>query len=303
MSPKVQVILMSRNRPDYICKSVESILAQTYANIDFFISDNSTEPAVESLIRQKYPSVQYVRRGSALTMTEHWSLIISEVNSEYFMMFHDDDEMKPECVDLLVSALINNPRAVACAGNAHIIQNATLTSKLHNNILAKSITFETIYDFGLRYFNSQLGGVNPFPGYLYRTSALKKVDLKIRQAGKHTDVAILFKAILSGPIIWLSDVTMNYRVHKNNISVGIDILSLVKLVKFYRKIGLVEKDEPSSTEFIIKNYLLWLKQVGFLNFMKKHPTRFKIILFNIFKYFIFSPRRSFCILFKRWLPQ
>jgi glycosyltransferase involved in cell wall biosynthesis len=299
VSPKVQVVLMSYNRPEYISQTIDSIQKQSYPNIDFFISDNSTTNDVELLIKQKYPDVNYLRRKRSLNMSEHWNLIISEIDADYFMMFHDDDVMNPDCVSLLVAAHEKSKLSVACAGNAFIIKNTSLTNLKHNKNLQESLTFDRVFDFGRRYFDADHGGVNPFPGYMYRTSLIQQLRFNNHEAGKHSDVTFLFKALSLGPIVWTKDITMNYRIHDSNDSVGVDIVSLAKLVKFYLKLSEIKKNEPKSTEFIIKNYILWIKQEGSANLKARSPLRYKIIFYAIIKYFLFHPTRFISLLIRR----
>ncbi len=299
MSPKVQVILMSYNRPEYISQTIDSIQKQSYPNIDFLISDNSTTNDVELLVKEKYPNINYLRRKRSMNMSEHWNLIISEVYAEYFLMFHDDDVMSRDCVKLLVEAHEKNKFSVACAGNAFIIKNTTLTKVKHNKNLTENMQFNKVYDFGHRYFDADHSGVNPFPGYMYRTSLMQQQRFNNREAGKHSDVTFLFKALALGPIVWIKDITMNYRIHDSNDSVGVDIVSLSKLVKFYLKLSKINKHEPKSAEFIIKNYILWMKQEGFSHLKAKSPWRFRIIFFSVIKYFSSHPLRFFSLMIKK----
>lgn len=302
MSPKVQIILMSRNRADYISQTIHSILKQSYKNIDFVISDNSTNNLTESIIQQNFPTLQYIKRTTDMTMVAHWNKILEEINAPYFMMFHDDDVMHKDCVSNLVSGLEMNKNLVAISGNAKIIKNGRLTAELHNKKLSTAIQFTTIEDFGRRYFDSELGGVNPFPSYMYRTEMVKNLRFNTRDAGKHSDVAFLFKALSIGAIEWIPDITIDYRIHGSNISVGIDILSLSRLVRIYcRNIpSTAHKSGTLAKEFIIKNYILWLKQVGLREIKKEHPARLKIIVFSIVKYFLFSPLRFVRIIIRQF---
>lgn len=301
MSPKVQIFLMSYNRPEFISDALRSILNQTYSSIEIIISDNSTNDLVQKMIQSEFSEVKYIRRQPSLSMAAHWNQIISEVSSTYFMMFHDDDIMKPNCVENLVSALEKNESAIACAGNAQIIRSTDLTEELHNKNLPHDISFKNVYDFGQRYFDANNGGVNPFPGYMYRTSQLETIRFNNKEAGKHSDVTFLMKLISKGSIYWVHHITLNYRIHSSNDSVGVDILALSNLVKFYKRKSIKNSDDILSREFVIKNYILWLNQIGFFKFKTEYPYRFKIVLASITKYFFTHPLRLIALLKKKIL--
>ena len=302
MSPKVQIFLMSYNRPEYVADALRSVLNQSYSPIEIIVSDNSTNDLVQKKIQSEFSNelakVRYFRRQPSLSMAGHWNQIISEVTSSYFMMFHDDDIMKSNCVEDLVFALEKNKSAVASAGNAQIIRSTNLTDEVHNKNLHVDINFANVFDFGQRYFDAVSGGVNPFPGYMYRTMMLENIRFNKKEAGKHSDVTFLMKLLSKGSIYWVHQITLNYRIHSSNDSVGVDILALSNLVKFYNRNALKKTMDILSREFVIKNYILWLKQIGFSKFKNEHPYRFKIITLSILKYFLAHPQRFIALLLK-----
>jgi hypothetical protein len=54
------------------------------------ISDNSTNDETKAIFEKKYYNkARYIHRIP--TSSDHFNLILKEVDSEYFMMFHDDD--------------------------------------------------------------------------------------------------------------------------------------------------------------------------------------------------------------------
>lgn len=289
MSLKIQIILMSYNRPEFILEAIKSIQNQTYKNIDFFVSDNSSNSTVFDLIRKSAPEVKIVKRDSNFSMTQHWNQILSEVNADYFMMYHDDDIMLPNCIADLVEQVAQNPTLMAVAGNAFVIKQTTLTDKLFNPRLTQNSLIKNVEELGLRYFEAG-AGVNPFPGYLYSQKAAQNFKFNHKEAGKHSDVTFLFKCLTLGPIMWLSKPTMNYRIHGTNDSVGVDILALLGLVKIYLKSAKNLEAIYHAKEFIFKNYLLWLKEQNITKMYKRHPLRVKIILCSAVKFFSKNPR-------------
>ena len=286
--PKVQIFIMSYNRPGYIAQAVDSVLAQTYLNTEIVVSENSPGRDVFDLLTSRYPNLKIVRREPSVPMASHWNMLLSEATSEFFMMFHDDDIMNPNCVADLVHVLQDNPKAFAAAGNAFIIRDSAIGSEFYNRRLTENIRFQNVFEFGQRYFNYKKGGVNPFPGYMYRTKLATQNRFNSKEAGKHSDATFLFKALAFGPIVWTSAMTMNYRIHIAMDSAGVDILALVKLTKMYYRLANIRRNKPTK-EFMIKSYMLWLKQQGMGSFRKKHPYRFRVIMFDIAGFYLRSP--------------
>ena len=51
---KIQVFILTHNRPTKIQFSIDSVLKQTYKNIELIISDNSTNEDTEKLLAKNY---------------------------------------------------------------------------------------------------------------------------------------------------------------------------------------------------------------------------------------------------------
>ena len=71
-------------------------------------------------------------------------------------------------------------------------------------------------EFLKHYLSLSENGVAPFPGYMYRVSALVKSRFDISQGGRHADVSFLNELLKKGDINWRSDVSMIYRVHSGS---------------------------------------------------------------------------------------
>ncbi|AZZ36569.1 hypothetical protein CIK05_07130 [Bdellovibrio sp. qaytius] len=292
MSLKIQIILMSYNRPEFILEAIKSIQNQTYKNIEFVVSDNSSNNVVFDLIQKSAPEVKIVKRGSNFSMSQHWNQILSEVSSsghaDYFMMFHDDDIMLPNCIADLVTLIEQNPTVSAVAGNAYVIRQTSLTDDIFNSRLKENLLIKNVEELGLRYFEAG-AGVNPFPGYLYSKKVAQTFKFNNKEAGKHSDVTFLFKALTLGPIAWAAKPTMNYRIHGSNDSVGVDMLALLGLVKIYLRSAKSANAIYHAKEFTFKNYLLWLKEQNIKKMYKAHPQRVKTIIWSATKFFSQNP--------------
>ena len=52
--PLVSVVIPTYGRPEFLDRCIESVLKQTYQNIEIFVvDDNDPDTGVESLLRQK----------------------------------------------------------------------------------------------------------------------------------------------------------------------------------------------------------------------------------------------------------
>lgn len=109
MSEKlVSVIIPTYGRPEYLKRAIKSVQEQTYSNIEIIVVDDNdpqclyrkqTEKVMEEYIRQKnvfYLQHECNKNGSAARNTG-----LGIAKGEYVTFLDDDDEMRPERVELL----------------------------------------------------------------------------------------------------------------------------------------------------------------------------------------------------------
>jgi hypothetical protein len=99
----------------------------------------------------------------------------------------------------------------------------------------------------------------PFPAYMYRTVATRGLFLDAKDGGKYADVAFLFKLVSRGPIQWLSDPLIAYRIHGSNDSGEVNIVQQLRLLRFARKIASPSIDTALADEVRFVMYFRWLR--------------------------------------------
>ena len=177
----VQVVILSRDRPKYLKQTIDSILNQKILREKFeiTISDNSDKNNVMEMIGQNYSdnNLKYIRREPSVSLMKHFKLIISECESEYTILFHDDDIMHPDYIKTMLP-FIQKEGVAAVGCNSFIFHNdiSKTVGEMHNFKSVKTFTGEN--DFLSSYMPWSIGGIAPFPCYMYKTEFLKKVELK-----------------------------------------------------------------------------------------------------------------------------
>ena len=119
--PLVSVLLTSYNRERYLAESIESVLAQTYDCVELIVSDNCSTDRSAEIARD------YARRDTRVRVSVNDRNIGQFENRWHaatlargeFLKYHDsDDVMYPHCLETMVRALRNEPRAAfALSGN------------------------------------------------------------------------------------------------------------------------------------------------------------------------------------------
>ena len=216
------IFVLCHNRPDFARQTLFSILKQSDCNFDLVVSDNSSNNEVEQMVKSNFAHLEYRRRIPMLSVIEHLNRCIDEAQSDYFCLFHDDDIMLPDFVRCLRSVLEENQKAIACGCNALLETHGKVQSRFMFRALGKLEWITLPRDLARRYFARAQSGIAPFPGYVYRTSAIGKLRIDT-EGGKHSDVSWLLNIVMKGPVVWVAKPLMIYRVHGSNDS-GVESL-------------------------------------------------------------------------------
>lgn len=206
--PLVSVIISSYNHAPYIEASIESVLAQTYSQIELLvIDDGSKDDSVEriSRLRDLYTFDFMVQPNQGLSRT--LNAAIARARGSLIVPFGSDDIMLPERIALQVAYLEGKPEVGICAGNIQTID--TSGAVVGGGVLPRRrLDFEDVF------LDRKPGA--PAPTLMFRREALEAVggfdplvrledlmiELKITRAGYFIDV--------------LGEVLAQYRVHATN---------------------------------------------------------------------------------------
>lgn len=110
--PLVSVIIPAYNRPNTLSRAIDSVLNQTYENIEIIVVDDNNENSeyrketekcmqkYESNCKLRYLKHKHNKNGAAARNTG-----ISNSNGDYVAFLDDDDEFMPKKLDLQVNKL------------------------------------------------------------------------------------------------------------------------------------------------------------------------------------------------------
>jgi glycosyltransferase involved in cell wall biosynthesis len=124
--PLVSVGIPTYNRASDLPRAVESVLAQSYGNLELIISDNAstdeTAQVCESFCRRD-PRVRYIRQPENLGPVGNFAEVLRHSKGEYFMWLADDDWLDPTYIEECLAVLVRHPEYVLVAGAAKYFQN------------------------------------------------------------------------------------------------------------------------------------------------------------------------------------
>ena len=121
--PLVSVVLLSYARPEYFGKALQSVVDQSYRNLEIIVVDNRSEHSDRiAAVAARYPQVRFIANPTNLGFTGGMNQGIRACGGDYIFLTEDDLVLDPDCVNefvarvgwdhprMLLSGLILNER-------------------------------------------------------------------------------------------------------------------------------------------------------------------------------------------------
>jgi glycosyltransferase involved in cell wall biosynthesis len=205
--PLVSIGVPVYNGEKILKRALDSILAQTYRNLEIIICDNASTDGTEAICRE-YASrdarVRYFRYQSNIGCNPNFWRTFEKSSGELFMWGAADDVKPPTAVASCVDALLKNPQAVLAYGPV-FLQGPGWKEivRVDNPMPMESLSPAQ----RIRLLVSELK-TNVLEYGLYRREALGKGAY-----GDHSgaDTLFLLQMCLLGPFVYTSDPMLIYQ--------------------------------------------------------------------------------------------
>lgn len=106
--PLVSVIIPTYNRTDYLNLTIQSILSQTYQNIEIIVIDDGTPNSNNEVLCKKLDNVKYIKIENSGGPAKPRNIGIHEAKGKYIAFVDDDDLWLPTKLEKQVAVLENN---------------------------------------------------------------------------------------------------------------------------------------------------------------------------------------------------
>lgn len=136
MSPLVSVIIPSYNRENYIAETIESVLNQTYDNIELIVVDDGSTDKSRNIIDSYGDKISILEHPGRINKGQSAALNlgISISQGEYIAFLDSDDLFAPDKIDKQVRFLEENSQYGLVYGNGDAIdENGEILYRLYEN--------------------------------------------------------------------------------------------------------------------------------------------------------------------------
>ncbi|MFS1903896.1 glycosyltransferase [Vibrio lentus] len=141
--PLVSVVITTFERPSLLERAIESVMAQTYENIEVVVSDDCSSDNTRSLVNKlarnsKFPIIYRCNDiNSGACYTRNQGILIA--NGVYIAGLDDDDEFTKDRVQVLLSAY-SDDYSFVCSNTIVLEKNSEF--KMYKYPLSKHISLE-----------------------------------------------------------------------------------------------------------------------------------------------------------------
>ncbi len=113
MEPLVSVCIPAYNNAAYIRETIDSVLNQTYPNLELIICDDKSKDDTAAVIEKiKDDRIKLYKNEKNLGMAGNWNNCLFKCSGEFIKLICADDTLAPDCLEKEVKALMEHPTAV-----------------------------------------------------------------------------------------------------------------------------------------------------------------------------------------------
>jgi len=129
MSTPLASILLPAYNERFFAEALASALAQTLADVEIIVSDDSPGEAIASLVHaRRDPRIRYERNAPALGFAGNFTRCLTLARGRYVKFLNDDDRLHPRCVEVLAQVLDANPAVTLATSRRRVIDEQGLAA-------------------------------------------------------------------------------------------------------------------------------------------------------------------------------
>lgn len=111
--PSLVSVIMPAYKLQYMEQVLDSLLSQSYSELELIVCDDSTDGDIATLLQQKQEQadfpIHYFKNGLRLGETVSTAKGIKKAKGKYIKLLHDDDVLEPDAIASLVAAIESEP--------------------------------------------------------------------------------------------------------------------------------------------------------------------------------------------------
>ncbi len=123
MTPKVVVLMSTYNGETYLRHQVDTILNQTYENLELFVRDDGSKDSTLDILEEyasKYPNVSYVKGENLGSNQSFLEMVKIAPDADYYSLADQDDDWMPDKVAHAVEKIESGDYLIYCSNKQQV---------------------------------------------------------------------------------------------------------------------------------------------------------------------------------------
>lgn len=201
--PKVSIIIPTYNTGRYVLDAIDSVLQQTYDNIELIVVDDGSTDETPQLLAQHtghFTRYRQTNAGQSAAMNFGWQ----QSSGQLLGYLSADDRLHPEAVETIVAAMQQHPEAVLAYPDFCVIDE--------HSTLVRTVQAPD-YEERLLIANFQC---LPGPGALFRRKVWEQVGGWNTTLRNIPDMEFFLRLCQHGPFIRVASALADFRIHSGS---------------------------------------------------------------------------------------
>lgn len=199
--PLVTIVTPTYDRAHYLPETIESILSQDYANLEYVVLDNGSTDATPEILRGYGDDIRWEHHPENIGLSRAINRGLELARGQILGFVSDDDPLLPGAISALVEVFQSKPDVLVVYPDWDVIDG----EGRHVRHIA---TFDYAYVDMVRYHHTY-----PGPGTLFRRSVLDRIGGLDESFRIVSDYDFWLRAGLLGPFCRCPRTLARYRQH------------------------------------------------------------------------------------------
>jgi len=145
--PLVSIVCLCYNHEKYVVESLNSVLNQTYKNIELIIADDFSVDSSQKIIKnwlKNQSNIRFICNETNIGNTKTFNKAFKFIKGDYIIDLAADDILKPDCVEKQINSFISSEKENLgiVYGNAEVITENKIHMRYYYEVDFKEKTLE-----------------------------------------------------------------------------------------------------------------------------------------------------------------
>jgi len=225
--PLVSVGIPVFNGEKNLARALDSILNQTYSNLEIIISDNASNDGTRGICEEyvlRDSRIRYIRQNKNIGAPRNWNVVVHKASGVYFKWASANDYCAPNMIEKCVEVLNGDPGIVLCYGRTQLVDKDETPIEVYDgdSSFAQDRPSERFVNIcrQIRLNNMQCG--------VFRLEVLRHTGLD--RPYPSGDIALMAELVLYGRFRLLPDILLYRRQSRDTFT---SLLTSMELQKVY----------------------------------------------------------------------